>query len=45
VDGQLVFLGSVPTSARALKLVFNDGNQGDNIVAPGLTIKLPLQDA
>jgi hypothetical protein len=45
VDGQLVFLGSVPTSARSLKLVFNDGNQGDNIVAPGLTIKLPLQDA
>lgn len=45
LDGQLVFLGSVPVGARSLRLVFNDGNQGDNIVAPGLTIRLPLQDA
>ncbi|KRC21705.1 hypothetical protein [Acidovorax sp. Root219] len=44
LDGQLVFMGSVPVSARTLKVVFNDGNQGDNIVAPGLTINLPLQD-
>ena len=29
--------------ARKLKLVFNDGNQGDNIVAPGLVVDLPLQ--
>lgn len=43
VDGQLVFMGSVPATARRLKLVFNDGNQGDNIVAPGLSIELPLQ--
>lgn len=44
LEGQLVFMGSVPVSARAVKLVFNDGNDGDNIVAPGLTIKLPLRD-
>lgn len=43
LDGQLVFLGAVAPSARKLKLVFNDGNQGDNIVAPGLVIDLPLQ--
>lgn len=43
LDGQLVFLGSVPPTARKLKLVFNDGNDGDNIVAPGLSMELPLQ--
>jgi len=43
LDGQLVFMGAVSPSARKLKLVFNDGNQSDNIVAPGLIIDLPLQ--
>lgn len=43
LEGQLVFMGAVAPSARKLKLVFNDGNQGDNIVAPGLVIDLPLQ--
>lgn len=43
LDGQLVFLGSVPATARKLRLVFNDGNDGDNIVAPGLVMELPLQ--
>lgn len=43
LDGQLVFMGAVSPSARKLKLVFNDGNEGDNIVAPGLVIDLPLQ--
>lgn len=43
LDGQLVFMGAVAASARKLKLVFNDGNQGDNIVAPGLVMDLPLQ--
>lgn len=45
LNGQLVFMGAVAPSARMLKLVFNDGNQGDNIVAPGLVIDLPLQGA
>lgn len=44
LDGQLVFLGSVPTTARKLRLVFNEGNDGDNIVAPGLVVQLPLQE-
>jgi len=43
LDGQLVFLGSVPATARKLRLVFNEGNEGDNIVAPGLVMELPLQ--
>ena len=43
LDGQLVFMGAVAPTARKLKLVFNDGNQDDNIVAPGLVIDLPLQ--
>lgn len=43
LDGQLVFMGAVAPSARKLKLVFNDGNDGDNIVAPGLVVDLPLQ--
>ena len=43
LDGQLVFMGAVAPTVRKLKLVFNDGNQGDNIVAPGLVIDLPLQ--
>ncbi len=43
LNGQLVFMGAVPASARTLRLVFNEGNPDDNIVAPGLTIDLPLQ--
>lgn len=43
LDGQLVFMGAVAPSARKLKLVFNEGNDGDNIVAPGLVVDLPLQ--
>ena len=43
LDGQLVFMGAVAPTARKLKLVFNVGNQDDNIVAPGLVIDLPLQ--
>lgn len=43
LDGQLVFMGAVAPTARKLKLVFNEGNEGDNIVAPGLVVDLPLQ--
>ncbi|WP_051237063.1 hypothetical protein [Ottowia thiooxydans] len=43
LDGRLVFMGAVPASARTLRLVFNEGNPDDNIVAPGLTMDLPLQ--
>lgn len=43
LDGQLVFMGTVSPSTRHLKLVFNEGNDPDNIVAPGLAIELPLE--
>lgn len=43
LNGQLVFMGVVPASARKMRLVFNEGNPDDNIVAPGLTVDLPLQ--
>ncbi len=43
LNGQLVFMGMVPASARTMRLVFNEGNPDDNIVAPGLTMDLPLQ--
>lgn len=36
-------MGAVAPTARKLKLVFNDGNESDNIVAPGLVVDLPLQ--
>lgn len=42
MDGQLVFLGAVPPGTKMLKLVFNDGNDGDSIIDPGLTIQIPL---
>jgi len=43
LDGKLVFMGAVSPSASKLRLVFNEGNQTDNIVAPGLVMELPLQ--
>ena len=43
LDGKLVFMGAVAPTARKLKLVFNDGNESDNIVAPGLVVDLPQQ--
>ena len=42
LDGQLVFMGRVSSGTRMVTLVFNDGNDSDNIVAPGLRIQLPL---
>ena len=43
MDGKLVFLGAVPANAKSVKLVFNDGNDGNSIIDPGLTITLPLE--
>ena len=42
LNGQLVFMGAVPASARKLRLVFNESNTDDNIVAPGFSVDLPL---
>ncbi|AYJ84604.1 hypothetical protein D3Y57_00395 (plasmid) [Sphingomonas paeninsulae] len=45
MDGKLVFLGAVAEGTKAVKLVFNDNNDGNSIIDPGLTIALPLDDA
>ena len=42
MEGKLVFLGSVSPSAKQVTLVFNDNNDGDSIIDPGLTIVIPL---
>lgn len=45
MDGQLVFLGAVPAGAKALTLVINNNNAGDDLVAPGLSIPLKLDSS
>ena len=45
MDGKLVFLGRTPPNASAVTLVFNKGNEGDNIIGPGLEMTIPLQAA
>lgn len=45
MDGKLVFLGAVPSGAKTIRLVFNDNNDGDSIIDPGLTIQIPLTAA
>jgi hypothetical protein len=45
LDGQLVFLGSVPPDTKELTLVINDNNPGDSTLAPGLAIPFSLESA
>ena len=45
MDGKLVFLGRVPAEAGQVRLVFNDGNTGDNSIGPGMNILIPLKPA
>ena len=45
MQGKLVLLGAVSENAKSVKLVFNDNNDGNNLVDPGLTIPLPLESA
>ena len=42
MEGKLVFLGAVSPETKVLRLVINDGNDGNSIVDPGLTIQIPL---
>ena len=42
MDGRLVFLGALSPDAKQVTLVFNDNNDGDSIIDPGLTIVIPL---
>lgn len=43
MDGRLVFLGAVPTSAKSITLVLNEGNDGSAITGPGLNIPINLK--
>ena len=36
MDGELVFPGRIPADAGEVRLVFDDGNAGDDLNAPGL---------
>ncbi len=45
MDGRLVFLGAVPTSAKSITLVLNEGNDGSAITGPGLDIPIDLKTA
>ena len=42
MEGKLVFLGAVSPGTKVLRFVINDGNDGNSIVDPGLTIQIPL---
>lgn len=43
MQGQLVFLGTVPPAASEVRLVFNDGTAADDAIGPGLQMTLPLK--
>ncbi|PRH85443.1 hypothetical protein C5L14_20860 [Labrys okinawensis] len=43
MDGELVFPGRLPADAGEVRLVFNNGNAGDDLNAPGLTLKIPVK--
>ncbi len=45
MEGKLVFLGTIAPGAKSVKLVFNDNNDGDSIIDPGLNIVIPLDGA
>ncbi len=45
VEGDLVFPGRIPADAREVTLVFNEGNGGDDVSAPGITLAIPLMEA
>jgi len=45
LQGQLVFLGHVPTNAQTLRLVFNEGEAADDDLWPKLELTLPLHAA
>lgn len=42
LEGDLVFPGQIPATAKTVTLVFNEGNAGDDSSAPGVTLNIPL---
>lgn len=43
LEGELVFPGVIPADVEEVRLLFNPGNDGSNIVGPGVTIPLMLK--
>jgi len=43
LQGQLVFLGHIPTSARKVRLVFNADHEKDDGLWPKIELDIPLQ--
>lgn len=44
LEGDLVFPGQIPSAAKSVTLVFNEGSEGDDSSAPGVTLNIPLPD-
>lgn len=42
MEGELVFPGRIPAEAKQVTLVINDNNPGNDIVAPGLSLAIPV---
>lgn len=42
MEGELVFPGRIPAEAKQVTLVINDNNPGNDTVAPGLSLTIPV---
>jgi hypothetical protein len=42
MQGELVFIGRISAQSRQVRLVFNEGNEGDTHLGPGLSLTIPL---
>ena len=42
MQGRLVFIGRVSPQSKQVKLVFNEGNEGDTHLGPGMRLTIPL---
>lgn len=45
MEGALVFPGFLPPEAREVTLVFNENSPADDLVAPGISLRIPLPAA
>ncbi|MGV2980927.1 hypothetical protein ACERNI_12065 [Camelimonas sp. ID_303_24] len=45
IDAELVFPGRIPDGTKQVALSFNAGNEGDDLNAPGVTLRLSLAEA
>ncbi len=45
LEGELVFMGALPATARQVEWVINEGNTPDNTSGPGLKLSLPISAA